>query len=67
MRWKAKTEKKIGEKRQYTMFLIFPMKFKGYWYWLQDAIVEDWWMGHRWSRATRVVEIPECTLKNNVR
>ena len=57
MKWPAKKEHEWGETRQHKEFLIWPCKFEGYWYWLEWAIVEDWWMGSRWSRRIKIIKM----------
>jgi hypothetical protein len=56
MKWKYNTFK-YGETRKFKEFLLFPRKHEGYWYWLEWAMLEETWIGHRWSRATKIIEI----------
>jgi hypothetical protein len=46
MRW---NEKKVGETRVKTRFLVIPKKINGKWRWLEVATWHDEYDGYRWE------------------
>jgi hypothetical protein len=59
MKWKAKELPMFGDEKIEKEFLIFPMKYQGYWYWLQWADIQYAWIGHRWTKFGEIINVYE--------
>lgn len=65
MKWKAKIKPNFGDSKQVKEFLIFPMKYNDYWYWMEWAIVKYYYIGWRWGSKGEVQEILTPTPSNS--